>query len=43
MMSIRTMFQPAAAHDLSVALNVVLGDDVFTGHRLLRPALVAVR
>ena len=30
MMSIRTMFQPAAAHDLSVTLNVVLGDDLFT-------------
>jgi DNA-binding HxlR family transcriptional regulator len=30
MMSIRTMFQPAAAHDLSVTLNAVLGDDLFT-------------
>ena len=29
MMSIRTMFQPAAAHDLSVTLNVVLGDNLF--------------
>lgn len=29
MMSIRTMFQPAAAHDLTVGLNVVLGDDLF--------------
>lgn len=29
MMSIRTMFQPAAAHDLSVSLNLVLGDDLF--------------
>jgi alkyl sulfatase BDS1-like metallo-beta-lactamase superfamily hydrolase len=29
MMSIRTMFQPAAAHDLSVTVNVVLGDNLF--------------
>jgi len=29
MMSIRTMFQPAAAHDLSVTLNAILGDDLF--------------
>jgi len=29
MMSIRTMFQPAAAHDLSVTLNAILGDALF--------------
>ncbi len=29
MMSIRTMFQPAAAHDLIVTLNAILGDDLF--------------
>ncbi len=32
MMSIRTMFQPAAAHDLSVTLNAILGDDLFVVH-----------
>ena len=29
MMSIRTMFQPGAAHDLSVTVNLVLGDNLF--------------
>jgi DNA-binding HxlR family transcriptional regulator len=29
MMSIRTMFQPTAAHDLSVTLNAILGDNLF--------------
>ncbi len=29
MMSIRTMFQPTAAHDLTVTVNVVLGDNLF--------------
>jgi DNA-binding HxlR family transcriptional regulator len=29
MMSLRTMFQPAAAHDLTVRLDVRLGDDLF--------------
>ena len=32
MMSIRTMFQPAAAHDLTVTLNAILGDDLFVVH-----------
>lgn len=29
MMSLRTMFQPAASHDLTVTINVVFGDDLF--------------